>query len=105
MDKFTTSELINQDAFCQQFEQELRNGVFSFVLILKSYPSEHCFPKSNLISIIEQDGLEQRKSWWKGCFNHILIIFKMAGGGGGGEGGRTEACEEGSILKPSYMNY
>jgi len=25
--KFTTSELINQDAFCQQFEKELRDGV------------------------------------------------------------------------------
>lgn len=27
LDKFTTSELINQDAFCQQFQQELREGV------------------------------------------------------------------------------
>jgi 26S proteasome regulatory subunit N5 len=26
LDKFTTSELINQDAFCQQFEKELRDG-------------------------------------------------------------------------------
>eukprot|EP00088_Acartia_fossae_P060400 TRINITY_DN7231_c0_g2_i1.p1 TRINITY_DN7231_c0_g2~~TRINITY_DN7231_c0_g2_i1.p1 ORF type:complete len:289 (-),score=104.84 TRINITY_DN7231_c0_g2_i1:86-952(-) len=27
LDKFTTSELINQEAFCQQFEAELRDGV------------------------------------------------------------------------------
>jgi len=54
LDKFTTFELINQDAFCQQFEQELRAGS-------EGSPATEVFNKS-----------EEGEARWKDLLTRIV---------------------------------